>query len=488
MTSFAQFASARVPTLTPAQAAVASLFDRVAINHQGMLGGDWFLPQDAPAWRTVQCTAGRRSGKSLLAALHALWSCERAPLEILARGESARYTIVSPTKRQSRQILDLACGMGAERITKDTARHNGVLIETVACTRGGAGRSFSTVGATLDEAAFHVDASGLLNLGDTYRAIMHSLMPFATVFEISSPWGQSGFYFEQHEANFGHPRHAIACRAPTALMREGDANIEELIALAYSQDARAAEVEYGASFDSSDEHSWFEGETIEDALDFEHSLPITGTVCGADLAQQNDASALVMLGTGPQGVSVVSAIQRFPQKGKPLDLVNGVIPEFSRAAADAGVYEIWADSWSVQRAHGVQTHGVEWRSVPNGQDAKVMMYSKTRDFLRAERLAIHPSMTDLVAQMRACTSALLPGGGTQIRSPRVQGSHGDALSALCCAAWAAAEHGSASDAAARHVAFAELLLGHMNELGAALNPTFEGRRGPPLLNGRLFAR
>lgn len=432
MTYFFEYAGARFPRLSDAQRTVCALVDKVVLPAAPILGGLDEAAVPSAAWRTLILCAGRRSGKSIILALHALWSSETVDRSGLAPGETAVYAVVAPTLRQARQVLDLAAGFGAERLSADECTYRGVSIRAVACGRGGgAVRGFSLVGAGCDESAFFQADDGVLNLADVHRAILPALLPGAGSILSSSPWGKVGYFYDEFDRNWEHPRTAIAVRADTLTMREGDRNIEELVRLAYAQDPASADREYGASFDSASERCFFDGALIDQALTRGKPATLPIVVAGADLAQTNDSSALVILGDGPHGAAPLAIDVFTPSPGKPLRLTE-VVPAFCATAASRGCFRIFADHWALEVARELATNGIQWHAIPGGNGGKLECFTRLREVL--PDLAISPPHRLLADQMRVCTSAPLPGGGIAIRSPRVKGAHGDVLSAAAAAA------------------------------------------------------
>jgi hypothetical protein len=237
--------------LTPAQRVLCLVaFDRV---EPGQLTGDerelarlLFGNVDtipAIARDVLAALCGGRSGKTyILAALYLLWRALVADLSRLAPGESGHALAIGPDQRLGRLIVKYALGaanasphiaplVGSETVDGFTIhRPDGhtVVIECLPATRGGSAlRGRSLVAAVLDECSFFRDESFVVNDAELFRAVAPRVLPSGMVVLCSTAWGGMGLLAEEIERNFGHPVNAIACIAPTVLMRPEMATLVE---------------------------------------------------------------------------------------------------------------------------------------------------------------------------------------------------------------------------------------------------------------------
>jgi len=136
-----------------------------------------------------------------------------------------------------------------------------------------------------------------------------------------------------------------------------------------------------------------------------------------------------------------------------------------------GVYPITMDPHYRQSAiEHLTPLGLAFADAPTGAQGKYDSYLFLRGLLRAGKLRL-PDSPRLLAQLRAVTSTPLPGGGTRISSPRRAGGggHGDIVSAVVLAVWAAREGLSARyqqaafDAKVTRMRAGLALFGHAND-------------------------
>ena len=202
---------------------------------------------------------GRRSGKSLIAALIAVYlACFRDYSDILAPGEVGTVMVIASDKRQARVILGYVKGffdsikMLTAMVDSQTADAvtltNRVRIE-VQTASFRAVRGYTVIAAILDEIAFFPCGDA----ADPDEAIVNALrpamatVPGALLLGISSPYSKRGVLWEVFRKHFGKAdAPALVWKAAT---REMNPTVSKVtIAMAYARDAAAAAAEYGAEF------------------------------------------------------------------------------------------------------------------------------------------------------------------------------------------------------------------------------------------------
>jgi hypothetical protein len=152
---------------------------------------------------------GRRSGKTMLGALVALWDCLLRPeLDGMVRPGERRYAVaVATNMRQARLFVDAARSIverspllrdQLERTTEDELTFsNGTALAAFPCTsRGGRGWPISTL--LMDEAAHFVsETEGFQEAARVFSSLAPSTVQFGDAGRIivaSTPYGTSGFF------------------------------------------------------------------------------------------------------------------------------------------------------------------------------------------------------------------------------------------------------------------------------------------------------
>lgn len=414
--------------------------------------------------RSVAVQAGGRGGKTsrLLApkALHAAWT---APLPTLQPGEHAVSLIVSSELAFARQALSFCRGYverspalrgalvgkpGTDALT--LRRPDGHLVDVrvrAAGARGKGGRAFTLVFAGLDEACFFYDDSGVVNDREIYRACAQRVVPDGQLWLVSTPWVAGvGLLEEQLAANWGDQTRGLAVRGvgTRALNPTWDPTGEIERDLRETDPDNAAR-EIDAQPLTSGTLNFFSREAIEAALvaDRAVQLPRDGGrtyAAGGDTGFKRNSSALAVVevvpptGTAPARYRLARLEERKPLPGAPLKPAV-VVAEFAAIMAEYGVREFVVDAHEGDEVGAaLLAANASAVSAPDKHAAYVV----ARSLLHEGRVEL-PANPRLRQQLRDVMARPMPGGGTQITSPkRADGSHGDLVSALVNALWRAA--------------------------------------------------
>ncbi|MDO8795205.1 MAG: hypothetical protein Q7J25_11355 [Vicinamibacterales bacterium] len=208
--------------------------------------------------RELWLLLGRRSGKSIIAALLAVWAtCCRT--YTLAPGEVGVFMVIAADRKQARVIKRYVSGLLRAHpsleilIENETAESitltNGLCIEIHTCSFRSL-RGYTCIGAAVDEVAFwsvedsaNPDKEVLVAL----RAAMASV-PEAMLIGLTSVYARRGEVWRIFEKHFGRNE------SPDVLVVNGSTQVmnptisEKVIAAAYEDDPMAAAAEYGAEF------------------------------------------------------------------------------------------------------------------------------------------------------------------------------------------------------------------------------------------------
>lgn len=256
-------------SLTPAQRVLVRVaFDDVApASLEGddrQLAVDLFgeietIPPEARA--VLALLKGARIGGTWLCALYLLYRSLTADLRGLAAGEMAFAPIVAPDMKTGGQARRYALGAAqslpsiARLIESESAdgfvirrEHDRrlVAIETLAASRGGSAlRGRTMVAALMDESSFFRDPdSGVVNDAELYRAIAPRVLVGGKLCIISTAWMRSGLLWDLIGRNFGKPATAIACVAPTLLVRTDSRQLARIVEEERARDPQNAAREF----------------------------------------------------------------------------------------------------------------------------------------------------------------------------------------------------------------------------------------------------
>lgn len=421
--------------------------------------------------RTVAVQAGGRGGKTsrLLApkALHAAWT---VPLPTLAPNEHAVALIVSSDVIFARQALSFCAGYvqrspelraafvgdpddpGADGFT--LRRPDGKLVDVrvrAAGARGKGGRAFTLVFAGLDEACFFYDESGVVNDREIVRACSPRIVPGGQLWMVSTPWVAGvGVLEEELAASWGNHLETLCVRGvgTRALNPTWDPT-GEIEAKERRTDPDNAAREIDAQALTSGSAQFFSREAIEAA--FKAALPPRASPvaaatygCGGDTGFKRNSSALALVQEvaqlpsaavprPPPRYRLALLEERKPAPGLPLNPTS-VAEEFAGLMKGYGQRQLTVDAHEIDDVRKALTAcGASAVPAPD----KVAAFVHARTIIHEGRLDL-PTHPRLRQQLRDVMAKPMPGGGTQITSPvRVDGSHGDLVSALVNALWAA---------------------------------------------------
>ncbi len=214
-------------------------------------------PPTSPA-REVWCIAGRRAGKSRIAALLAVFvAAFRDYAAVLAPGEKATVAVIAADRQQARVLFRYIVGLldavpmlrvlvGRQTASAVELRGN-VVIEVHTCSyRTTRGYSFAAVIA--DKCAFWRDEASASPDVEVLNALRPGLatIPGSPLVGISSPYSRRGALWTAYRQHYGKDSPVLVWQADTVSMNP---TVDPaIIAAAYEADESAASAEYGALF------------------------------------------------------------------------------------------------------------------------------------------------------------------------------------------------------------------------------------------------
>src|SRR6266567_2173920 len=229
------------------------------------------LPEEP--FREAYAICGRRSGKSVVAAMAAIFlSCFRDYRGLLAPGEIGVLPIVAPDRKQCRVILNYIAGffeaspslatMVKTRLKESIELTNRIRIEVHTASFRTV-RGYTAIGCILDEVAFLRSEDSANPDSELIAAITPALstIPGAVLLGISTPYARRGVLWANYREHYGK------AGAPVLIWRASSKEMnptlsQAVIATAYLRDAASARAEYGGEF-RDDIESLFSAEIIE---------------------------------------------------------------------------------------------------------------------------------------------------------------------------------------------------------------------------------
>ena len=227
--TFEEAAARAFKGLSPLQRVVCRLFDGLPPEgaatpalYEQVLGRPWGDDLRTPK-QVVLLMAGRGSGKSLLAALRAVYVSANCSLAGLAPGESAHVVVVAPVAKLADQVLKysrgflLGSGLAAKAGATAIEFRRGSTLSVHAASSGGLNvRGKALAGAVLDEAGFFRHATGnAVTARMIVDAITYRLRPGAQILLTTTPWVRAGYWYDLYDREFGRSERALVLRAPS---------------------------------------------------------------------------------------------------------------------------------------------------------------------------------------------------------------------------------------------------------------------------------
>jgi hypothetical protein len=233
--------------------------------------------------RELIVIAGRRSGKSRMAALKAafLATCmdHRGKL---AAGEVGYVLVLAASRSQATVVFKYVVGFfesspilqhEVAEITADEIRlRNGIII-AVHPNSFRTVRGRTIIGCIFDETAFWRDETSALPDVETYRAILPALATTnGMLIVVSSPYRRNGLVFAKHRDHFGKDDDQVLVVQGRTTIFNPTLDVS-VIERAVASDPEAARAEWDAEF-RSDLAAFLDDRTIDAAIDYGRPLEL----------------------------------------------------------------------------------------------------------------------------------------------------------------------------------------------------------------------
>ena len=391
---------------------------------------------------------GRRSGKTLLAVLVALWSCLLRPeLRAHVRGRERIYAAAAATNRRQSSIFvalarsvvegsPLLSGLVDSVSDDEIVFRNRSVLAAFPCTSRGS-RGWPIACLLLDEAAHMLDTNGNQAAEPLYRALVPSTAQFgqdARVIVASSPFGVDGFFAELFRTvEAGDLPSATCSRAGTLRMRPGFA--EAALEIERRRDPDGFASEYGAEFVPAG-GSYLDAARVAAAVARSSELPpgeVEDPEAAIDLGFVSDATALAIVGRdreNPDRQRLVLARSWRPDLG-PLGFAP-TLDEIADVCHEHGVRHLYTDQFSATAAvEHLGRCGIRATVIPTTPASKSEMFASLKTRLYGGELELY-EQPDLLSELHRIETVTTPGSAT-VRIRRFGSSHGDLAVALATA-------------------------------------------------------
>lgn len=405
------------------------------------------------AFREAWVVAGRRSGKSFIAALVATYLATfRDYRPHLAPGERAHILVIAADRSQAQVVFRYVKGflaatpMLARMVEAERAENvdltNRVTLSVATCSYRSI-RGFTAGAVICDEVSFWRSDETTDPATEVIRAVRPALasIPGSLLLCISSPYARSGPLWEAYRKHYGEDSDTLVWQAPTRIMNPTIA--QDLIDRDMAADPEAARSEWLGEF-RSDLASFLDPEVIEAVtIPGRYELPpqprVHYTAFVDPSGGRGDAAALALAHAEGDRV-ILDVARRWPAPHDPAVVVGemaGILKTYGLRRVTGDRY---AGAWPEQE---FRKHGIAYQAAAKDKSAIYLeflplvlsgrveildirqLFSELRNLVRRPRsagrdLVDHPprGQDDLAnAAAGACT---LAGAGMVRPQPRVR--------------------------------------------------------------------
>ena len=317
--------------------------------------------QEIPAAvRQLWVLAGRRSGKSMVAAFFGVYyAALRDWGNVLARGELGVVQIICPDRKQGRVILNYAkafveeipeLAQSVEQIAKESIEFtNGIRLEIRTASYRTV-RGYSVVCCIVDEAAFLKDDSSANPFGEILTALKPAMATTdGLLIVITTPYSRTGEVWKYHQQYYGQEHPSILfVKGPTQLFNP--TMPERVITDAFETDPAAAASEYGSLEDGIQFRSDVEGfatfeavqaAIIDGCIELPHCSEF-GYVAFTDPSGGSSDSFTLAIAHREGDVAVLDCLRECRPPFSPAQVVE----EFSKAIESYGIHTVKGDRYA----------------------------------------------------------------------------------------------------------------------------------------------
>ncbi len=396
----------------------------------------------AVAAREAWLIVGRRGGKSLIAALVAVFlACFRDYRAILAPGERGTLMVIASDKAQAGVVFGYIRGLleGVPMLarliqeqTKETITLTNRAVIEVHTASFRAVRGYTVIGAICDEIAFWPTEDAAEPDTEILNGLRPGMatVPGALLLCISSPYARRGALWETYQEHYGKDGDPVLVwHAATRSMNPALA--EHVIAEAYAQDPSAASSNYGAEF-RLDVEAFVAREAVDACvIPGRHELPPVPGVAYVAFVDPSGGSADAMTLAIAHGKDARVVLDLVRERRPPFS-PEEVVKEFAETLRRYAIYTTQGDryggEWPRER---FAVHGITYEAA---EQPKSDLYRELLPLLNSGQVELldHPR---LVTQVVRLERKVASGGNDSI--DHYPGGHDDLINAVAGALLAA---------------------------------------------------
>lgn len=365
-----------------------------------------------------------------------------APWHVVPPGDMGWFIVISASKPQAKariktaskalDDLEIVHRHTTEELTIDGKQ---IGMKAIAATLE-AVVSDTCIGTLCDEMARWRDKdTGANPAADILTSLKPSMatMPNAKAWYVSAPWSTLDEHHKMFVAGSDESQEVFF-----GTTWDLNPTITERDTHKLERDKVSRDREYGAIPMSSDETKWFAGAFVDAAKTPRFWPSVGDRMGGGDFAFKRNSSALVVLDkNGQERVTLRACEERVPGD-KPLR-PSVTIKDLIGIATAHGCGGVACDLHYIESVREVtDDFHVALLDFPNDNEGIAQAYIRTRVLLADGLIDLSAAPEMLIEQLKETTSKPTVTGLT-IANPIKEGRHGDLVSALVCAVWAA-EH------------------------------------------------
>jgi hypothetical protein len=384
-------------------------------------------PAEPP--KEIFVIAGRRSGKSFIASLIAVFeSCFKDWSSILSPGEVGFYAITAADRKQAKIIMNYVRGflenspvlqkMVKEYYKEEIELQNRINIDIKTCNFRSI-RGYTLVGSVFEEVAFWRSEEFSANPDkEVYRATLPGLSTTGgRLLAISTPYSKAGLLFEKFQSHYGKEGDVLIWRAPTQIMNPTIG--QELIARALEEDPEGAKSEWLSEF-RQDIESFISLETLQACVvpgrQFLPPDPSKSYIGFIDPSGgSNDSFTLAIAHFENEKVIVDQILERRPPFSP-----ESVVKEFAAVLKEYRIYSVMSDRYAGQWV--VESFIKAGISVNYSELSASELYQEVLPLLNAGKVEL-PDNQRLLNQFASLERRVRAGGKDLITHP--PGGHDD---------------------------------------------------------------
>jgi hypothetical protein len=351
-------------------------------------------------YQLVALACGRRGGKSLLAAIWAVYDCTMRDLRKYQRKGETRYVLlVAASVPQARALFRTVADMCKAPMvaplvvgepTNDEIRlANNTVLRVVPCSsRSPRGLAASTV--IFEELASYQDTNGYQSGDAVYRALEPSVSQFlehGRIIALSSPRGQRGTFWNLHEraktSEVGFAMNLPTWELNPSIDRASLARIEDEDPDLFAQEYRASFTAIGGAYF----HSGKLAEATQPLPEHDHGTRVLAL--DPAFSQDDFGLAIACVPAHDETIVYIEHVEALRRPG-----FNAAMDYAAGLAKDWDVTRVVTDQMSSQAVveelgkRGVTCHPVPWTGRSASGRSKPHRYGRVKQLLNQGRLIL----------------------------------------------------------------------------------------------------